>query len=341
MKYLRFLQRTILAKQGHQVKLARLQQLLKRYHEGTATKAERYVVDQWYASLGTANGQVPGMEDDAKKAVLKSRLWAGVNRKKRRYGRYPRRWVFQAAAGIVLLLAVSAWLFTVRDRTGRSSGPAAASQARVVTTGVHQVKQIRLPDSTTVWLNANSLLEIPQDYGNKIRQVRLAGEAFFEVTPDPHLPFAVGTAAIGVEVLGTSFNIRSYESLPDIKVTVSTGTVRVSDTTAQQLSTLSADQELAYRKTDGTYRVTKVDAQTSPDWREGRIVLDHASFQELAQGFYNRYGVRLVTDDPAVLSFHYHLSLQTTMRQEEALELICTMVGKNYRKEENGQLTIY
>ena len=89
--------------------------------------------------------------------------------------------------------------------------------------------QVKLPDGSSVWLNAASSLTYPIAFSNgKKRIVELKGEAYFEVAKDKLHPFVVKTARQEVEVLGTSFNINSYLDEPTVKTTLLEGNVRVS-----------------------------------------------------------------------------------------------------------------
>ena len=81
---------------------------------------------------------------------------------------------------------------------------------------------IRLPDGTQVWLNADSKITYPDNFRGAIREVQLTGEAFFDVVPSTSLrtgqkrPFVIHTRTVDIKVLGTAFNVRSY---PDEKKT--------------------------------------------------------------------------------------------------------------------------
>ncbi|MFD1768785.1 FecR family protein [Sphingobacterium suaedae] len=88
--------------------------------------------------------------------------------------------------------------------------------------------KVILPDGTSVWLNAKSHLTYKSDFGKKIREVKLQGEAYFDVAEDAQHPFIVRTSTINLKVLGTAFNVRSY---PDERVTEAAlvrGKVRIS-----------------------------------------------------------------------------------------------------------------
>ncbi|MGY0036742.1 FecR family protein [Pedobacter sp. NJ-S-72] len=72
--------------------------------------------------------------------------------------------------------------------------------------------QITLSDGTRVWLNSASSLHFPFSFSGATREVYLTGEAFFKVAKNPDQPFIVHTNQTDVKVLGTEFNVNSYNS---------------------------------------------------------------------------------------------------------------------------------
>lgn len=91
-----------------------------------------------------------------------------------------------------------------------------------------KVIDIMLSEGTHVWLNAGSTITFPVAFGSSDRQVSITGEAYFEVTRNPHSPFKVKAREVTVDVLGTYFNIRAYADEPYITTTLVQGAVRVS-----------------------------------------------------------------------------------------------------------------
>jgi ferric-dicitrate binding protein FerR (iron transport regulator) len=88
--------------------------------------------------------------------------------------------------------------------------------------------QMRLPDGTNVWLNSASRLTFPSSFSSlSKRKVELSGEAYFEVAKDSSRPFVVKTILQEVEVLGTHFNISSYEDESSVKTTLIEGSVKI------------------------------------------------------------------------------------------------------------------
>ena len=115
-------------------------------------------------------------------------------------------WQYPAIAASVALLVGGAWMMWK---------PAAApvvKQLAIVEQHDQQSprKKVTLPDGSSVWLNAGSKLEYPEQFSNNERVVKLEGEAFFDITKDAHRPFMVRTTGFSVRVLGTSFDVRAY-----------------------------------------------------------------------------------------------------------------------------------
>ncbi|WP_342327565.1 FecR domain-containing protein [Pedobacter sp. FW305-3-2-15-E-R2A2] len=88
--------------------------------------------------------------------------------------------------------------------------------------------QVILPDGSKVFLNASSSLKYPVSFATKERKVELKGEAYFEISHNKKSPFRVIAKGQTVEVLGTHFNIMSYDDEKTVKTTLLSGSVKVS-----------------------------------------------------------------------------------------------------------------
>jgi len=118
---------------------------------------------------------------------------------------------------LVGAIAVAACLVVVFLRTGvKGPGQAPLASGNFVSTKNGSKSKLQLPDGTQVWLNSGSNISYDNDFGGRTRQVRLTGEAFFDVVKDNARPFIIHTATVDIMVLGTAFNVRSY---PEEKVT--------------------------------------------------------------------------------------------------------------------------
>ena len=124
--------------------------------------------------------------------------------------------IMRVAAG-VLVFAMAA--FSIYYLLGEQEDIQLTTQA--------DIQQAELSEGSQVTINSNSTLTYPKKFVGNKREVELSGEAYFEVAEDPERPFIIHAGAIQVEVLGTSFNVKAYEHLNEIEVTVSSGKVAV------------------------------------------------------------------------------------------------------------------
>ena len=182
-----------------------------------------------------------------------------------------------------------------------------------------------LPDGSKVKLNASSSLSFPVTFSDSVREVRLVGQGFFEVTRNESVPFKVHTEEFFVKVLGTSFDVDAYKESMVQQVTVLTGKVAVE--THSGISELVLPSERVSLSEDKDELIkTNVDADFLSGWKDGIIVFDKDSFKEVFRSLEEWYGVEIKVDDRVGLngtfSAHY---------QNESLENI--LKGISYTKK--------
>lgn len=133
-----------------------------------------------------------------------------------------KRWYWLAAAALVF--GCFAGVKYLYNANGYTSDPLAS---HVYTVKPGQRMKIQLPDGTGVWLNAGSKMSYAGDFKGEKREVQLSGEAFFDVAADKNRPFIIHTHTIDLRVLGTAFNIRSYEDERETEAALVRGAVEV------------------------------------------------------------------------------------------------------------------
>lgn len=87
---------------------------------------------------------------------------------------------------------------------------------------------VKLPDGTIVWLNADSKLTYREQFIGKTREVSLIGEAYFDVAHDTVHPFIIHTGNANITVIGTAFNVRNYPEDDTWETTLMRGKIEVS-----------------------------------------------------------------------------------------------------------------
>lgn len=157
--------------------------------------------------------------------------------------------------------------------------------------------QLTLPDGTKVWLNAASTLNFPSKFSDKQRIVTLNGEAYFEVAKDKAHPFIVQSKNQQVQVLGTHFNINSYDDEPDIKTTLMEGSVNVINDDLKnnkQQRVLRPGQQLSF--TNNKITVAEVNINDALAWKNNEFVFNDEPIASIMRKISRWYDVDIVFD---------------------------------------------
>lgn len=156
----------------------------------------------------------------------------------------------------------------------------------------------RLPDGSTVTLNAGSTLDYPEKFTGDERLVKLTGEAFFEITPDKTKPFKISANEVVVEVVGTSFTVNAS---PDgnVEVIVKTGKVAVyrSDNPSEK-KVLEPGDKAEFSSENKTISESKNDDENFMAWKTGTISFKDEPLSNVVKTLNKYYDADIViTDD--------------------------------------------
>ncbi len=120
-----------------------------------------------------------------------------------------RKWmVALVSAAVATVIAGS--IYFLNSGKNSSEATAAVQSKNQISTKNGSKTSLVLPDGTKVWLNAGSQLDYDKNYGNKLREVSLVGEAYFDVVKNTERPFLIHTRKMDIKVLGTAFNVKCY-----------------------------------------------------------------------------------------------------------------------------------
>jgi len=156
--------------------------------------------------------------------------------------------------------------------------------------------QLVLSDGTKVWLNAESSLSYPTSFDLKERKVELIGEAYFEVAKS-NTPFFVMTKSQKINVLGTHFNVNSYEDEGLTRTTLLEGSVHVSfiKSVSSDIKTkgytLKPGQQAILKNDD--FKIVKADLETTMDWRNNDFVFKEESIQSIMRKVARWYDIEV------------------------------------------------
>jgi ferric-dicitrate binding protein FerR (iron transport regulator) len=182
------------------------------------------------------------------------------------------------------------------------------NEETTISTHYGEVKTIMLPDQTEITLNAHSSVRFLKHWDNDaIREVQLQGEAFFKVK---HLNknekeikkserFIVSTNDLTVEVLGTTFNVKSRHSQTSVVLKTGKIQVRFRDEKQNEI-TMRPGEMITYRASDNQLKKSVTDPIAQTSWVDKKLVLDNAPISTIIQYIEDNYGYKVIMEDSAI-----------------------------------------
>lgn len=154
-----------------------------------------------------------------------------------------------------------------------------------------------LSDGTKVWLNADSKIKYPVSFGKDKREVSLHGEGYFEVAKDSTRPFIVSTDKMDVKVLGTTFDVNTYEDEGKSFVVLVEGLVEVSAGKGEsRIITPGHMAEVNMYDVQAKIRVSRCDTEHYVAWKNGNFSFRHASLTEILKRVSRYYDVTVIRE---------------------------------------------
>ena len=153
---------------------------------------------------------------------------------------------------------------------------------------------LELADGSKIWVNANTRVVYPVTFDDKKREIYVDGEIYIEVSPEEKRPFIVKSKKMDVRVLGTKFNVSTYESNEGASVVLVSGKVNVrTDNRVESL--LTPSDRLSYEK--GTTDIKKVNVENYISWKEGFYTFDNECFSVVLDKLSDYYGKKIRYND--------------------------------------------
>ena len=182
--------------------------------------------------------------------------------------------------------------------------------------------KLTLMDGTRIWLNSNSRLKFPSEFGTGVRKVELEGEAYFKVAKDSVHPFVVDVNKAQVKVLGTSFNVNAYSDLNKIVTTLVEGKVEVSDQIFGSKDQLLPDEQFVFNRSTGKTLKHKVESRIYTAWKDGRFVFEDESLEDIMMRLSRWYDVEVFFLSESIRKLRFSGDLTRYDNIDKILELI-------------------
>jgi transmembrane sensor len=253
-------------------------------------------------------------------------------------------WSAAAAAAVFII-----WFFA-------TSGENTSSKAidNTVSTNAGYKAHINLPDGSKVWLNGDSKITYGGDFKGKTREIFLSGEAFFDIAKDKTRPFIIHTHTINLKVLGTAFNVRSYESDKETETSLVHGSIEVTlrDNPDKKIILKPGEKLLVKNSSIGdTLKDKKSEASdeeapiavlakmhyygndssiVETSWTKNRLVFYDERLDKIALNLERWFKVSVLIKDEQLRKGKYTATIQEGDKLEEVLEALKATEGFHY-----------
>lgn len=205
--------------------------------------------------------------------------------------------VLKYAAIVVMVLGLGLLGYIVTQ-------PSAEKQIALVTKQTESrpdsPSTVVLPDGSEITLNAGTIIEYPEKFGKDERRVKLVGEAFFSISKDIERPFIIDANGAVIEVLGTSFNVRSYNKSPKVEVNVKTGKVKVKSALSGDGKILLAGYSGYVDKSTGLTEVSEGLKPNYLSWLTREMEFDNTPLNEVFNVLENTYHISILSGSQGI-----------------------------------------
>ena len=189
-----------------------------------------------------------------------------------------------------------------------------------------------LPDGSSGYLNSGSSLAYPVPFSGD-RQVKLKGEAFFDIAHDKTSPFHVITKNLDIKVLGTRFNVFSFNDVNIEEITLEKGKVEIYNNQGKLISRLAPDQQVNYNRQTGKFTQDQVKASQYISWIEGKLIFRDEPFDQVAKRLSRWYNADVVIADKRLNNYVFHATF-INEQLEDVLKLIELTTPVTYQLRE-------
>ncbi len=288
-------------------------ELLHKYVDGECTPEEAFMLYQWYDSFEQQADPLAGLnaiEQEALKLLMlnnfKASLSVGAGEvviKKRPLVR-----PLYALAGIAATLLI-VWTGIALIKKPSVAGipndiVTTAGEQMEVNNLTNSIYKQTLSDGSIVWLSPKSKLRYPKKFMGAFRQVKMTGEAFFEVTKDHAHPFIIYSGGVVTRVWGTSFRIRAYQDA-QTEVSVVTGkvSVKIPDHNESEVMLLPTQKVIYQHAANKLKRDVEAKRSAMQMWQKATVAFDNVPLSSVLNSLDKQFGMHIHTDDAELAKF--------------------------------------
>lgn len=202
-----------------------------------------------------------------------------------------------------------------------------------------QRAELTLSDGTKVWLNAKSTLIFPDKFSGEERNVKLVGEAYFDVAHDEKKQFVVEAQDYKIKVLGTEFNVRSYPQIGLFETSLIKGSVKI--TSADDIDQLTLVPGDIIFSEKGILSRSNIEDYDMLAWKNGILTFKDLQLKEILDKLSLYYDVEFTVKNKSVLEDRYTGKFWIKDGVDQVLRVLGIYNKFSYTKDELNHITIY
>lgn len=237
-----------------------------------------------------------------------------------------RSWM-KIAAVITLFIALGTGLYFLFPALQQWQG------ITVVTSDNNNQNRVTLPDGSLVFMNKGTRISFNKNYNTALRrEVKLSGEAYFEVEHNDAKPFIVHAGKADVRVIGTSFNVQAFKTSEKVEVFVESGKVELLNPEKKAIviepgyiGYVSGEKITKHKNTDVNYLA----------WKTKKLHFSGADMNTVARGIQDIFSVKVVFENPDMLNCRIEGHFENESL-ENIMETVCTIHNWKWEKKGNS-----
>lgn len=318
-------------------------EILIRYLNKETTEAENAEVKTWLAERPENKTLLQYLEERSRKVnepvkgdvvhnewvKLLDRMYADPKPVKQT--KIKRLYAWAGVAASLILVCCFTWYTMQRENDVYENGYTLIKKSP-------SRKKVALPDGSVVYLAPDASLEVSNAYGQAKREVRLRGEAFFDVKHDLKKSFIVRTANnLQVNVLGTSFNVYSAKGISE-QIKVATGLVGFVE--GKQTHFLKAGEQLNYNVSAKTAKKIPVNIDDAQSLLNGTLYFNNSNASQIALKLAQYYHIKIEVEPSANKKYNLFSGEMKDNGLDKLLEGLNYATGLHY-KYKNQQTIIF
>lgn len=306
--------------------------LLSKFLDGNCNKEEMRQLNRSLDAPAQYDDWMATQWDEADNEIdfrIEKKMYSVIDQK-RKAGNNNFMTHFWKIAAMLLFISTIGLSYVLYNKTDMAN---ANSSLLSVNVDKGQKANMTLPDGTQVWINSDSKITYNSNFNKSSRNIKLEGEAYFQVAKNEKIPFVVQTPFVDVQALGTAFNIKAYANDSDVETTLVEGKVMVN--TPLQSKCLLPNQRMIFGKLDNSVSIEPdADAEAYAAWRTNQLMFNHQDLKSITKVLERYYNIKFVFEDKKLEAYCFSGAIPNTSL-ESLLEIFTLTSPMSYHMKDS------